>query len=281
MILSEEPGGCTAFLQWCLPQLRMRYEGFRKVRKHVCKRLHARLQELALGDLDDYRAFLGRHQNEWPVLDSMCRIPITRFYRDQAVFEALSRTILPSLAREALARSNPAVRIWSIGCAAGEEPYTFSILWQKCCQEGAAKLQIVATDSDAVQIARAHRARYPASALRELPEDLKRSAFIETADRREPYLLRDELKTGVEFLEQDVRLADAPGEFNLISCRNLIFTYFDDFLQKALAERILNKLIPGGYLVLGSHESLPESIGGVHQEDRSVNVYRKIGPPKL
>ena len=90
---------CIAFLRWSLLKLGLRWQGFRKVRKTVCKRVDRRLRELGLIAASDYRAYLEGYPEEWAVLDSMCRIPISRFWRDRAVFACLADKILPNLAK--------------------------------------------------------------------------------------------------------------------------------------------------------------------------------------
>jgi chemotaxis protein methyltransferase CheR len=74
---------CVVFLQWALPRLRVRWAGFRKVRRQVCRRVWRRARELGLADLVAYRAYLEEHPEEWALLDSMARITISRFYRDR------------------------------------------------------------------------------------------------------------------------------------------------------------------------------------------------------
>ena len=77
---------CVLFLQWALPQLNLRWKGFRRVRQQVCKRIQRRLKELELPDFNAYRFYLKTHPEEWLVLDSYCQITISRFYRDRDVF---------------------------------------------------------------------------------------------------------------------------------------------------------------------------------------------------
>lgn len=103
----------VAFLKWCLPQLGLRWPGYRKVRRLVGKRISRRLIELGLADLSAYRTFLTGHPEEWAHLDAVCRIPISRFYRDRAVFDAISRELLPEAAALAAARSDNVVGCWS------------------------------------------------------------------------------------------------------------------------------------------------------------------------
>ena len=109
------------FLQTCLPRLALRWAGFRKVRKPVVKRLKRRLRTLQLPDPAAYLAYLDDHPEEWEVLDGFCRIVISRFYRDQGIFETLRDTVLPTLAHAARVRQVQTLRCWSAGCAAGKK----------------------------------------------------------------------------------------------------------------------------------------------------------------
>jgi hypothetical protein len=89
---------CIQFLQWALPRLRMRWPGFRKVRRQVCKRINRRIMELRLNDVESYRGYLQIHPDEWIYLDSLCRISISRFYRDKSVFDCIGDKVFPALA---------------------------------------------------------------------------------------------------------------------------------------------------------------------------------------
>jgi len=266
---------CTAFLQEALPHLRLRWEGFRRVRRQVCRRLARRLRELGLDSLDGYRVHLERHPEEWEVLDGLCRITISRFWRDRGVFEALRTRLLPDLAALAQRRGDRELRVWSAGCASGEEPWSLALLWQ--LEVGAAfpglALRVTGTDVDAHLLERAAAGIYPSSATRELPAQLRARAFetMETA-----YRLHPQLRRGVEFLRQDVR-REAPtdrGPFHLVLCRNLAFTYFDTDVQRQVAGRIAGALVPGGALVIGSHERLPANGEGYVAEPGVRGAYR-------
>lgn len=116
---------CVAFLQWALPQLRLRWVGFRKVRAQVCKRIDRRCRELGLPDGVAYRDYLVTHPTEWPIMASLCRISISRFYRDRAVFDQLAQVVLP-----VLASGETELRCWSLGYASGEEAYTLNLIWR-------------------------------------------------------------------------------------------------------------------------------------------------------
>lgn len=197
---------CIAFLQVHLPRLGLRWPGFRKVRGTVCKRLRRRLRELSLDDLDAYAAYLEERSEEWDRFDAFCRIPISRFYRDREVFHTLGTDVLPALARRVAGEGGQEVRVWSAGCASGEEPYSLRIVWTEAVQQDAPdiRLAIIATDADPTLLERAERACYAAGSLKELPQDWRARAFSPPDDC---LCLRAAYKEGISFLLQDIRAA--------------------------------------------------------------------------
>lgn len=263
------------FLQWCLPRLRLRWPGFRKVRRQVYKRIDRRLRELECG-IDQYRSYLEQNPAEWAVLDSLCWISISRFYRDRRVFQFLQQVVLDELARMVVARGGSELRVWSLGCASGEEPYTLSILWKQIATRFAPlRLRILATDVDEGAIQRARRGCYAESSLRELPSDWRAQAFVAS---EEGFCLKPEYREPVMFLVQDVRKTTPAELFELILCRNVIFTYFDDDVQRAMCRKLLDRLLPGGALVIGNLESLPQGVMGLEPWAPQLGIYRY--PPR-
>ncbi len=265
---------CTEFLQWSLPKLRLRWEGFRKVRSQVCKRLNRRIQGLGLSGFDSYRQFLSLTPGEWQVLDSLCRITISRFYRDRKVFDALRDRVLPHIAKKIMEGGGNELRCWSAGCSSGEEPYTLQIIWRVCVTPLLFRkipLRIVATDMDQTSLEKAAQGCYRQSCLRDLPEEL-REAFTPSGDM---YSIRQPFKENIEFLRQDIRRQLPEGPFHLVLCRNLVFTYFDEDLQRQTFKRILGKIMPGGVIVIGGRESLPQGVTGVRHFDDTQAIYQK------
>ncbi len=260
------------FLRRALPRLRLRWSGFRKVRGQVRKRLARRLRELGLSDAGEYESFLRAHPEEWARLDRLCRITISRFYRDRGVWEYLRQDVLPIL----VARAGSRFRCWSVGCASGEEPYTMSLVWwhDLRARDPRLELTVLATDSDETLLERAHEALYPASSLADLPEIWRERSFEVLGGR---FRLHPALREPVETRLQDVRRSMPDGIFELILCRNLVFTYFDDILQQEILGRLLARLRPGGVLVIGTHETLPGASEGLEQLRRGMPVYRRVG----
>jgi chemotaxis protein methyltransferase CheR len=246
---------CVAFLQWALPRLGLRWQGFRKVRRQVCRRVSRRIAELGLREAGAYRAYLGGNLQEWTVLDGLCRITVSRFWRDRALFESLRDEVVPEL--------GPSVSAWSAGCASGEEPYSLVL----AAAEARVEIHVLATDVDPVLLGRARRACYPESSLRDLPADLRARAFDDGS-------LRPEYHEPVDFVRHDVRDGAPGGRFDLALCRNLAFTYFADELQQEVGRHLVGSLRAGGALVVGAHEDLPEGLDGLEPWPTVPGVYR-------
>jgi chemotaxis protein methyltransferase CheR len=264
---------CISFLQWALPRLQMRWPGFKKVRGQVCKRLARRLDELELTDLKRYRMYLEDNPLEWHILDSLCRITISRFYRDKGIYDSLCSHILPKLTENALRQGNKNLSCWCIGSASGEEPYSVSLLWDLSgVNDQGLDLNILATEVDQLMINRARNGCYPASSLREMPIDLITQAFFR---KKELFCIKKQYKERVQFMQQDIRNTLPDSTFNLILCRNLVFTYFSRELQKEIINKIILCLKPGGALIIGSHEKLPGIVPGLSSLYPGQTIYRR------
>lgn len=271
--MKQQDMDCVEFLQWALPQMRMTWPGFRKVRRQVCKRIHHRMNELNIPAFKIYRNYLDAHSDEWAILDSMCIVTISCFYRDREVFNALKEKVLPELAANAEAERRPA-RCWSAGCASGEEPYTLSLIWEKvlAIKFPNVDFQIIATDIEPHMLERAKRGCYNYSSVRELPEDWIARAFVKKGDE---FCIKEQYKKRVEFLLQDIRLEMPEGPFDLILCRNLVGFYFEESLQVKLFREMNSLLTDNGVLVLGGHEKLPEGITEFTLLKGEKNIFRK------
>jgi chemotaxis protein methyltransferase CheR len=263
---------CVAFLQWALPRLDMRWRGFRKVRGQVCKRVKRRMRQLGLDEFSAYRERLEAEPQEWRVLDGLCHITISRFFRDRGVFETVQRLLLPAIARNAQ-RDGREARCWSAGCASGEEPYTVKILWDLAieCSFPGVPLSIVATDVDEIMLERARQGCFERASLHELPPHFVTEAFDRIGDR---FCVRPRHRKGMRFLLQDLRSELPSGLFDLVLCRNVAFTYFAPPLQRRVFRQILERLRPGGYFAIGKHERLPEDLPQLVPIDGTQQIFQ-------
>jgi chemotaxis protein methyltransferase CheR len=278
---------CAAFLRWALPRSGYDWPGFRKVAKTLCKRLRRRTCALGLRNLDAYRALLETSPDEWRAFDAACRIPISRFARDREVFALLRSRILPALCAAARERGQGALACWSAGCAMGQEPYSLALLWREGLSERFPDLdlRIVATDVDEANLARARAGRYRAEALRGVPEPWRAQGFVQAGgfaqaggfvQAGDALRVRDEIRARVKFLEQDIRREAPEGPFDLILCRNLVFTYFAADERIRLLGELELRLRPGGALVLGRRERLPCPCDGFRRVD-DAPIYLRTG----
>lgn len=267
---------CVEFLRWALPRLGLRWEGFRRVRRQVCRRIDRRMIQIGAPSIAEYRALLASDPGEWRALDGLCRVTISRFFRDRAVWARLRCEVLPEASRLATRRQASWVRCWTAGCASGEEPYGLVIVFRLAVAPAfpGLELRVVATDAEEVALERARRACYDAGTVREVPPDWRELAF----EQRDAELcLRPAFCEGVEFRQEDLRLAMPEGPFDVILCRNVAFTYFERSAQRAVLAGIAARVVRGGFVVIGAHESLPEPAAGLEPFADRLPIFRRVG----
>ena len=117
-------------------------------------------------------------------------------------------------------------------------------------------LSIIATEIDKVMLARAQEGCFEATSLHELPARFVDQAFDQIGSQ---FCIKAPHRQRIEFLYQDLRAEMPPSVFDLILCRYLAFTYFAAPLQRRILDRIVDRLSPDGYIVIGSHEKLPNA----------------------
>lgn len=264
----------VSFLSQVAPRLGLRAAGYRRVRGTVRKRLSRRLAALGL-DLAAYTSYLETHPDEWQWLDHSCRITISRFGRDAPVFERLMNHVLPERAAAAAGAGRTSLRIWSAGCASGEEAYAVAIAFRARVAplHPWLELGVLGTDLVPAVLNRARRGGYPPGNVHELPQGLRTLAF----ERRSGELfVRSEYRRGVAFALADLREARPPGPFDVILCRNCAFTYFAEPLQHRVTTALSAALRPGGVLVVGAGEALPDGHAELRAE--APCFYTRLAP---
>lgn len=252
----------------------MRWCGFPRIRSQVCKRLERRLRELGIQNLNSYRSFLEENPEESGRVDFMCRVTISHFFRDRAVFEALRLQVLPEPAMAAKESGRVVIKSWSAGCASGEEVYTLKIIAQDISSRNyaALPLEITATDYDPEMLTRARHGLYSRGSLKALPARWLNEAFDRAG---EMFLVKDRFPDGITWLQQVIRREAPRGPLDIVPCRNLVFTCLEIQLQVEILERLASALHPGGALVLGTRESLPTLAGEFSPWLEKLRVYRR------
>lgn len=263
---------CIHFLQWALPQMQLRWQGFRRVRKQVCKRIGQRISQLGLADELVYRDYLQHHAAEWQTLAAWCHVTISRFYRDKIVFERLERELIPRLCDQLRLQGGKCLYCWSAGCARGEEAYSLALLWSFVLQRQYPEiaLSITATDINPIMIQQARKACYPFSSVKNLSTEWRQMAFMQN---NEQYCLQPVYQRLVTFSLGDVEQGVGTQSYHLVLCRNLVFTYFSLDRQVQFLHKLQTQLSAGSVLILGAHECLPEGISGWRQWQQRLPIY--------
>ncbi len=234
----------------------------------VQRRILNRMLSAGMRDSADYLDFIERTPDEaWRLLERLT-IKVSRFCRDRAVFDFLATEVMPGWAR----RGRPA-RIWSAGCARGEEAYTLAMMLVRHGIEGT----VLATDVDPSAIAIAEAARYPSTALAELSDEERAFCFDPTPGAAGWHTVTDEVRARVRFVRHDLTGgSQIAGNFDLIACRNVMI-YFGQAMQRVVQANLVDALAPGGYLCLGESE-WPESavMPQLQAMPRRVRTFRRV-----
>jgi len=214
------------------------------------RRIAVRMRARGMHRYRDYGKLLEDDIAERDRLLDTVMINVSKFFRNAEVWDALRTIVVPEL----FAVEGP-VRLWSAGCAGGEEPYSLAILLHEYAVAKRLpldRLEILATDIDEGALAAARRAEYGAYALAET-SDAVRDRWFEATDST--YRVRSEVRSLVRFEQLDLLRDEYPAGLHLIICRNVII-YFEREMQDRIFERFAASLVPTGFLVLGKVETL-------------------------
>lgn len=247
----------------------------------LARRISKRLFATGCKDFTAYLARLNRDADEVDQLVEVLTIHVSRFFRDALTFELIAERILPALIREKAIGDPASLRIWSAGCARGEEPYSVAILLHELQEKEAHPItfHFFATDIDAGALQDARRACYPLTSVEEIRHRLLMKYFTPEGAM---FRLIPEIKDKVLFSLYDMldKKHRAPpesvfGGFDLVLCRNLLI-YFNPEYQVRIFEKLYHALATDGYLVLGEAETPPPSLRHLfNQAFESSPIYRK------
>lgn len=244
------------------------WTGYRKVRKGAKKRVARHMQELGCRQVAAYLGLLAADPALRDACEKRLAVSISRFFRDRRLWETLEAE-LPGIFL-----SRPCgipCKVWSAGCARGEEPYSFKILWSLLASRhpGLPALVILATDLHPENLEAARRGIYPAGSIKEM-NALQRAEGLTPLRGGRQWAVRPEIKQDIFWQEHNLRSAPPGGPYDLILLRNNILTYFDDPLKSEAFAKVIGALAPAGLLVIGTHEKLPPG----YEAFRAFSGYR-------
>ena len=216
------------------------------------RRVIKRMQMVNIEDFRDYIDYLEVHPEEFTQLFNTILINVTSFFRDPQAWDYLSQEILPRILANRKA-SDP-VRVWSVGCATGEEPYTLAIVLAEAIgiEPFREQVKIYATDVDEEALTRARHGNYSLKDLEPVPAEI-RDKYFEPAGNL--FIFRNELRRSIIYGRHDL-VQDAPiSHLNLLVCRNTLM-YFNTEAQTRILSRFHFALNDPGFLFLGKAEMI-------------------------
>jgi two-component system, chemotaxis family, CheB/CheR fusion protein len=243
----------------------------------LLRRISRRMQLNYIEDFNRYMDRLRDHPEETQALADDLLITVTSFFRDREVFEKLEKEVVPSLFEGK--SSQDILRVWSVGCATGEEAYSLAMIFieEASRREAPPQIQIFASDLHKRSLDSAREGVFTGDIANDVsPHRLKR--FFHKEDSG--YRIRKEVRDVVVFAPHNL-LGDPPFlRINLISCRNLLI-YLDRSVQGDAIDLFHYALAPDGYLLLGTSETL-ESSELFRIEDKKLCVFQKrnVPPPE-
>lgn len=217
--------------------------------KCVKRRIHIRVRATQSPSPEAYGLLLNESSAEQERLLKVLTIHVSHFFRNPSMYQKLSGLILPELLRE-----RRKLRLMSVGCASGEEPYTLALILKE--QFGRALehcgVEIVGSDVDRATLEVAREGLYHPDRLAEVPEEMRSRWFAPEGERLR---LAPEIRSMVEFERTDLNHQKGWERSDLILCRNVLI-YFERNRQEDILNGFADALAPGGYLVLGKSETL-------------------------
>ena len=271
----DEPGDDAVlerFLRQVRDQTGIDFASYK--RPTITRRLQRRMAAVGVTTLSDYVRYVARNPTEYDRLASGFLIKVTEFFRDPDLFDYLRDEIVPRIVRDATERDRE-IRVWSAGCATGEEAYSLAILFAEALGEtlGRFNLRVFATDLDAEAVNFARRGIYSRSAVSNLPPQLLERYFHRIGDE---YEIRKNVRALTVFGQHDLAQRAPFPRIDLAVTRNVLI-YFTPELQRRALQLFAFSLRDGGTLVLGKAESVSQLPEHFTPEEPRLKVYRREG----
>jgi len=243
--------------------------------KYLKRRIRARMERNKIISFDDYRLILKNRPQEYHRLIDALAINVTQFFREPPTYEVIKDQIIPRIFEDKEELDSRTIRIWSAGCATGEEPYSLAIVIRELLglRVDDYRISIYATDLDEGALSEAEAGVYDESRFSTMEPRLQRKYFISYQDK---YKLEERIKKMVRFKQMDLISAEPILNVDLLLCRNLLI-YIHQDLQANLFDKFYRSLNRGRYLVLGKTEILPDNSSHRFKViDRDERIYEKI-----
>ena len=246
-------------------------------------RILERMKRVNIDSPKEYIAFLRSDKNEFDHLIDTILINVSSFFRDPVVFEIIAQKVIPEIIYNSADLKFGGIRIWSAGCAAGEEAFSIAILVHEAYKDLAVKGTpfIFATDINEKVLKRCSDGEYPRDSLKNI-----KLGFLDLYFENEKsgtYRVHPFIKDMVRFSINDLTSLKhaAPAEsvfgtFDIVLCRNVLI-YYSAEVQKQIFAKLDKTIANGGFLVLGTSETLAPSIKSRYAAVDNINkIYKKL-----
>jgi two-component system CheB/CheR fusion protein len=273
---ADDDRAVSAFLEQVRERTGLDFSQYK--RPTILRRLQRRLVATGAGSLREYLSRVDENPEEMQRLANTFLIKVTQFFRDPDLYAHLRTQIMPDLIAAAGERGGE-VRIWSAGCATGEEAYSLAIVASEAVVDSGAdvRLRIFATDVDAMAVEFARRGVYPASAVEPVSDELRQRYFVDLGGQHE---VKRDLRRLIAFAHHDLGQRAPFPRIDMVVCRNVLI-YFTAELQRRALQLFAFSLRDHGYLVLGKAETTtPNSEFFVMAQPR-LKIYRRQGAAAL
>jgi two-component system CheB/CheR fusion protein len=266
----KAPESLKALLEYLRDSRGFDFSGYK--RATLERRIRKRMAEVSVADYEDYCDYLEANPREFAELFNTILINVTSFFRDSDAWEFIRQEIVPQIV--AAVPEDEQIRVWSAGCASGEEAYTAAIVLLEVLGEEAFKrrVKIYATDVDEEALAEARAAVYPPKAMENMPAELVAKYFVENG---RGFAFRPDLRRSVIFGRNEL-LQDAPiSRIDLLICRNVLM-YFMVEAQTQILSQLNFALRDRGFLFLGKSEMLVRHSDYFTPVEIKRRVFRRI-----
>jgi len=220
----------------------------------LLRRIAVRQRASGAADLQAYLSLVRRNPVERGQLVKALTIHVSQFFRNPSTFHALQHEVLPAILAEKDRTGGRALRLWSAGCACGEEAYSLALLLCEAAEEALRRYSttIYGTDVEPECLRAAREGRYPAASLKAVPASWRQRYFTSAGAH---YVVGPELRNLVHFKRHNILDPLPFGRIDIAVFRNVLI-YMADSLQEQVLLGIHGALNSGGYLMLGKVEGL-------------------------
>jgi chemotaxis protein methyltransferase CheR len=214
-------------------------------------RLKERLREKGLDSVKTYFSTISKDREELKAFLDSITTNLTRFFRNQAHFDALEKFVVPELLKIKADSSNTVLKIWSAGCSTGEEPYTIAMLMSEILPSPW-KFEIIASDISLKCLMTAKEGFYADSRITGIPDNYLKKYFDKVEGG---YKVHQSLMSKIRFDYHNLKNDSGQRNLDIVFCRNVII-YFDEAAQNAVINRFWDAMASKSFLFIGHSESL-------------------------